>query len=421
MKKNETKLIAFYLPQFHINPINNSLWGDGFTEWTNVAQARPNFAGHYQPHIPGKLGFYDLSFVQTLRAQVALAKQYGLYGFCFYYYWFDGQRALELPLDNFLSSEIDFPFCLCWANENWSRKWDGGNDEVVLKQSYGEEFEAKFVSSIESFLKDKRYILHDGKPVLIIYRPSLFRDPKRSLSLFRKAAQNLGFSGLHLLVVDFYLGLEEAQAMGADGVVEFPPHQFYDHDTLVDRAPGRILNKEYKGHLLDYRKFISRSLTKWLEPSPLSLYRGIIPSWDNTARRKNTSVTVVYNSPKLYEAWLTYLLKYSEERNSSYLFINAWNEWGEGCHLEPDRKDGLAYLTATQQALIKSKNISLEDAKNTLRDDLSQELASSLEIDEEAETTQEKQIISFKDFLRSQLFRYPRIFNLCRKIYKKVW
>ena len=420
MEKDKIKLIAFYLQQFHLNELNNKLWGDGFTEWTNVAQGRPNFEGHYQPHIPGKLGFYDLSFQKNIEKQVQLAKEYGIGGFCFYYYWFDGKRALETPLNIFLQSAIDFPFCICWANENWSKRWDGGNNEIVLKQNYGKDFEKNFIFSIKSIISDCRYIKIDGQPLIILYRPTLFPNPVQNIKNMRTAAFQAGLNKIKIFVVDFYIGEKDAKKMGADGIIEFPPHQFYDKNTEVDVLPGKLLNPAYVGHVLDYRKIILRALKKWNDKEDFLKIRGIIPSWDNTARKRNTSLTIVFNSPKLYFFWLSYLLKYSKERNLPFIFINAWNEWGEGCHLEPDRMDGLAYLQATKDAL--EGQVSETNLKE-FREELVKQLNKSISENNPPRNlnyrdNERTNKITFRDFVAYKVFDYPFFFNLIRKLYR---
>lgn len=422
MEKDPVKLIAFYLPQFYINDLNNRIWGEGFTEWTNVAQARPNFDGHYQPHIPGALGFYDLSVTPNISKQISLAKSYGIYGFCFYYYWFDGNRALDVPLDKFLESQVEFPFCLCWANENWSRKWDGGNDEVILQQTYNDGFEEKFIQSIKDILSDQRYIRFRKKPVLLLYRPGLFPNTIKSVMKIREAARKLGLGELHLLAVDFYVGEKQIKDWGFDGAVEFPPHQFYDRELLVDTLPGKILNPDFKGHLIDYRKMILRATKKWREPFPLKRYRGIVPSWDNTARRKNTPLTICHNSPEFFELWLEYALSYSIRNNSEFVFINAWNEWGEGCHLEPDRANGYKYLQATKSALINYRSMDFDTLSYKIQTLMSDSLSQSScpSAPNTVLNSGQPEIITFKDFLKSQLFKHPKIYRCVRALYHKL-
>jgi Glycosyltransferase WbsX/Domain of unknown function (DUF4214) len=345
--KDETKLIAFYLPQFHQTKENSEWWGPGFTEWTNTANGKPNFKGHYQPHIPRELGFYDLQNVEVMRAQADLAKTYGVHGFCFYYYWFSGRRILERPLDNFLASNVDMPFCLCWANENWTRTWDGDEKSVLLEQGYADGDEEKFIKDILPFLKDRRCIKVGDKPLLLIYRIKQLPDPITSIKKWRAAAVKAGLPGLHISVVDFY-DISDPREVGADALVEFPPHKFNGPNNHPNPMP-EFTNLSFAGGMIDYRKVIAQSKSR---PQPdFTLYRGIIPSWDNTARRQDTPMTIIHSTPELYGEWLSYLRGYSRAAHSNQsnamIFVNAWNEWGEGCHLEPDLHWGLAYLEET--------------------------------------------------------------------------
>lgn len=348
--KDDSRLIAFYLPQFHRIPENDEWWGPGFTEWTNVARARPNFTGHHQPHIPADLGFYDLSHVETMREQAELAKTAGLYGFCFYHYWFSGRRILEEPVNNFLASDIDFPFCLCWANENWTRTWDGDTKSVLLAQQYSSEDRHKLIESLLPAFHDKRYIRIDNKPLLLIYRIKEVPDPRQTIEVWRQHAREAGLDGLYIAAVDFY-DISHPDEVGADALVEFPPHKFNYPGNRPDRMPI-ISNPNFAGHMLDYRKMVLQSAAR---PIPdFTLFRGIIPSWDNTARRQDTPTTVINNSPALYGEWLSYLRAYSRhvhrEKDTRLIFVNAWNEWAEGCHLEPDVKFGRAYLAETERS-----------------------------------------------------------------------
>jgi Glycosyltransferase WbsX/Domain of unknown function (DUF4214) len=345
--KDETKLIAFYLPQFHQTKENSEWWGPGFTEWTNAANGKPNFKGHYQPHIPRELGFYDLQNVEVMRAQADLAKAYGVHGFCFYYYWFSSRRILERPLDNFLASNVDMPFCLCWANENWTRTWDGDEKSVLLEQGYADGDEEKFIGDILPFLKDSRCIKVGDKPLLLIYRIKQLPDPRKSIKKWRAAALYAGLPGLHISVVDFY-DISDPNEVGADALVEFPPHKFNGPNNHPNPMP-EFTNPAFAGGMIDYKKVVTQSKSR---PQPdFTLYRGIIPGWDNTARRQDTPTTIINNTPELYGEWLSYLRGYSRTAHlnnpSSMIFVNAWNEWGEGCHLEPDLHWGLSFLEET--------------------------------------------------------------------------
>ncbi len=348
--KDESRLIAFYLPQFHRIPENDEWWGPGFTEWTNVARARPNFPEHYQPHIPADLGFYDLSHIETMREQVELAKIAGVHGFCFYHYWFSGRRILEKPFDNFLASDIEFPFCLCWANENWTRTWDGDAKSVLLAQQYAEEDAPRLIESLLPAFQDKRYIRIKNKPLLVIYRIKEIPDPRQTIAAWRQRAHEAGLDGLYVAAVDFY-DISHPDEVGADALVEFPPHKFNYPNNCPDYTPT-ISNPDFAGHLLDYRKMVLQSARR---PTPdFTLFRGIIPSWDNTARRQDTPTTVINSSPALFGAWLSYLRAYSRHvhtnRDARFVFINAWNEWAEGCHLEPDVKNGHAFLAEIERS-----------------------------------------------------------------------
>ena len=190
---HDVKLIAFYLPQFHPIPENDAWWGSGFTEWVNVRRARPNFVGHYQPHVPAELGYYDLRAPETRAAQAELARQHGIHGFCYYHYWFNGRRLLERPLNAVIESgEPDFPFCVCWANENWSRRWDGGNDELLIAQEYSAEHERRFIEGLLPVLEDRRYIRVGGRPLLLVYRANLLPEPRRAAETFRRVARIAG-------------------------------------------------------------------------------------------------------------------------------------------------------------------------------------------------------------------------------------
>ena len=226
-KKDLFKLIAFYLPQYHQIPLNNKYHGQGFTDWQNVAKSIPHWVGHYQPHIPIDVGFYDLNNIDTLKRQVELAQMYGIYGFCFHYYWFSGKKLLEKPINNLLlHKEIKMPFCICWANENWSKLWDGGNKEVIMKQELLDDDAEKFFNDLLPFIKDERYIKIGNKPIIIIYRPDLFSKKKflEFITKIRSFAKQNNFDDLFVITAKFRFN-DFLKNWNLDAMVEFPPHQ----------------------------------------------------------------------------------------------------------------------------------------------------------------------------------------------------
>jgi glycosyltransferase involved in cell wall biosynthesis len=344
------KLIAFYLPQFHPTPENSAWWGEGFTEWTNVVRGIQNFRYHQQPRLPSDFGFYDLRVKEVLRRQAELAGQYGLHGFCFYYYWFNGKRLLEKPLNLWLSDRgLNFPFCVCWANESWTRRWDGSEDEILIAQTHEEGDALRFIMDILPMLKDPRYIRVDGSPLLLVYRVADMKDPIGTVQTWRRAAQADGIDHLHLCAVQSF-GINDPRPYGFDAAVEFtPPH--------IDRMwidPTRIygVNPDFKGCLEDYISVAMRSINH----SAVSYirYRGIFPRWDNTSRRGTKGHIFINESPKAYAQWLRFLVREAmlrREEQKPLIFINAWNEWAEGAYLEPDVIYGRSFLEVTYDAL----------------------------------------------------------------------
>lgn len=348
------RCIAFYLPQFHPIPENDKWWGKDFTEWTNVRAAQPLFDGHYQPHIPIGLGYYDLRSPEVRQAQAELAKEHGIYGFCYYHYWFNGKRLLELPFNEVLSSgRPDFPFCLCWANENWTRRWDGLEHDILMQQNYCDADDAAFIKNLIPAFIDKRYIRINGKPLLLVYRTGLLPDPKRTSQIWREAMHKAGIGDIYLARVETWFGKEPnpitPQDIGFDAAVEFAP-DWRCRGPRVTALNGITVQNT----IFDYAACMNNMIGK--HPSPYKLFRGIFPSWDNTARIRENSIMFTGSSPEHYEHWLSELVLSAmttfsgEER---IIFINAWNEWGEGCHLEPDQHYGLAHLKATRQALLR--------------------------------------------------------------------
>ncbi len=346
---SDVRLIAFYLPQFHPIPENDAWWGKGFTDWRNVARARPNFKGHYQPHLPADLGFYDLRVPETRAAQAELARYYGIHGFCYYYYWFGGRRLLERPLDDVhRSDEPDFPFCVCWANENWTRRWDGQNDDVLIAQEYSPEGDRRLIADLAPLFRDRRYIRVGGRPLFVVYRANLLPDPRASVERFREQAQREGIEDPYLVLVHLP-GMPPPGQWGFDAGLEFPPH----NAELTDMAPSvEITNPAFRGGIWDYVYTAKSAITR---PLPeFRLHRGVMVGWDNTARLPNNGNVFVNAHPANYQRWLTAIVAQTATHHppgQRLVFINAWNEWAEGCHLEPDLAFGHAYLEATRNAL----------------------------------------------------------------------
>ncbi len=346
MQSNSVRLLAFYLPQFHPIPENDTWWGKGFTEWTNVARARPLFPGHYQPHIPADLGFYDLRLPEVRQAQADLAREYGIGGFVYYHYWFNGKRLLEGPFDQVLSSgRPDFPFCLCWANESWTRAWDGHSDEILMPQSYSEADDREHIRWLARAFQDPRYIRVQNKPLILIYAANKLPHPRRTSEIWREEAQKLGLGELFLCRVESYADeVGNPGELGLDAAVEFQPD--WKHLSTPRAAPlyGDL-------RVYEYMEIMQQQLAKPASSYPR--FPGVTPSWDNSPRRLNKAIILAGSNPALYEIWLRAAIQKARQQDpgEGIVFINAWNEWGEGNHLEPDWAFGRGYLEATRRAL----------------------------------------------------------------------
>ncbi|MBN1363949.1 MAG: glycoside hydrolase family 99-like domain-containing protein [Syntrophaceae bacterium] len=346
----DIKAIAYYLPQFHAIPENDEWWGKGFTDWTNTKKTEPLFPGHYQPREPHEdIGYYDLSDVEIIKKQVAMAKKHGIFGFCFHHYWFHGKRLLGKPVDLFLKHpEINMPFCLCWANETWSKRWDGSDHLILMKQIFSPEDDLQFIQFLEPYLRDSRYIRVNGKPMLIVYRISKLPNPLETAKRWRNWAKENGIGELHLVAVTHgevfpHTSLSE---IGFDAYAAFPPHTFKCKKIHGHR---KIFTGGYR---FDYESGVN----SYTYPNTdTSIYEGCTLGWDNTPRFLRNATIYLNFSLNSYYKWLRKIIentsaKYQNPENR-FIFINAWNEWAEGAYLEPDKKYGYAYINTTSRAL----------------------------------------------------------------------
>lgn len=341
--------IAFYLPQYHPIAENDAWWGPGFTEWTNVVRGQPQFPGHEQPHLPADLGFYDLRVPEVREQQAELAREHGIFGFCYYYYWFGGRRLLERPLDDVVSmGSPEFPFCVCWANENWTRRWDGAEHEILVAQQHSPEDDEALIRTLLPVFADRRYIRVAGRPMFLVYRPAILPDAAATTRRWRDICRDAGTSEPYLVAVQSF-GLGDPRPYGFDAAVEFPPHSIHAAELT-----GRIARKnpDFTGHVYDYLDVAEHASNR--PPKDYTLFRGVMPSWDNTARRRTSGHIYYGSTPSAYARWLTAAAAHAQDElppDRRFVFINAWNEWGEGCHLEPDERHGHAYLRATRDVV----------------------------------------------------------------------
>ncbi|ASW75056.1 glycosyl hydrolase [Chryseobacterium piperi] len=374
--------IAIHLPQFHPFPENDNWWGKGFTEWTNVTKARPLYEGHYQPHLPTDLGFYDLRLADCRLEQEKLAKEYGFYGFCYYHYWFNGKLLMERPIEEKLKNlEEDFPFMLCWANENWTRVWDGGEKNVLMEQDYNMEDHIAHIRYLIPFFKDKRYIKIDGKAAFAVYRTTKIPNFDKVAEIWREEARKHDVELYITRFESFGERGEKYMSENIDASIEFQPHsgvkilsdsrrqeylikkqnyktlrneislatikQSYDHWSKKLKFKKTVGQEKPSGDIIEYSDFIETDITyDKADKINYKFYRCACPGFDNTARRSKDYLILKDSTPELFKHWIKEKLKlfkpYSKEEN--LFFINAWNEWAEGNYLEPSRKWGRAYL-----------------------------------------------------------------------------
>jgi len=337
--------IAFYLPQFAVIPENDAWYGRGFTEWTNLVKSRPLYNGHRQPELPGELGFYDLRVPETRVHQAQLAKDHGISGFCYYHYWFNGRRILDRTFDEVLTSGVpQFPFCLLWCNESWYKRWHDSHDEMLIEQTYDEADDIDHIRWLIEVFKDPRYIRVNGRPLLCVYVPADLPNPEKVTSLWKNECRLAGVPEPWLVGFETFQGTFLSVINGFNASAEFIPHGITEYVSPVEETK--------KFRRFDYNEVVQfyseRSKPDWLR------YPCIVPGWDNSPRRQNGNAVIISGSnPESYATWLEHSLLEQRRQNGSngVVFINAWNEWCEGAHLEPDSYWGRSYLEATKRVV----------------------------------------------------------------------
>jgi lipopolysaccharide biosynthesis protein len=345
------KLVAYYLPQFHAIPENDKFWGEGFTEWTNTTKVLPRYVGHYQPRLPADLGFYDLSQAETIRRQWELSRRAGIYGFCIHYYWFSGIQVLDTPLKLLLENpDIDIKFFLNWANESWSRRWDGSENDILLHQRYDDGDDLRFAESILSAVTDPRYIRVNGRPVIMIYRPGVIPNIQVAINRWREFFIDKGVGNPYFIIPQAF-GDNDPRKFGVDAAAGFPPHN-KGWDGSNNRNFVELLDPKYEGFVESYEALVEKHKSR-PQPSEFRLFPGVCPGWDNEARKIGRGTSFYGANPAKYGEWL-----YSSANEAlkappdeRIVFINAWNEWAEGAYLEPDRHFGFAYLAETRRVI----------------------------------------------------------------------
>lgn len=383
----KTKIIAFHLPQFHTFPENDKWWGKGFTEWTNTRKAKPLFEGHYQPHTPYKEDYYDLSDITTMKRQIEDAKKYGIYGFCFYHYWFTkGKTLMEKPIEDFLENkELDIHFCLSWANEPWTRRWNGGFKDVIMPQEYGNKMDWKMhFDYLLPYFKDKRYIYEDDMPMLLIYRPEIIPCFDEMIEYWQELAKEKGFKGLYIMAQGAnFCAKRYSQRKkikdNVNGYIMYEPGftlalmlqtnplylmknviKYWDlaRDYIPTKIKGicyRILKMTPKKpiHVCDF-SLIWNSILK--HECLDSFYPGAFANWDNTARRGLDARIITGSTPEIFKEFFKKQCNRAvNEYKKNYIFFTAWNEWAEGSHLEADERYGFQYLEAVREVVMYEK------------------------------------------------------------------
>lgn len=355
------RIIAFYLPQFHETKENNEWWGKGFTEWSNVRTGIPLFKGHYQPKKPLDNNYYDLSNIQVLDKQAKLAQEYGVDGFCFYHYWFSGKKLLNKPLEDLVkNTNIEITYCLSWANETWSRRWNG-DKEILIKQEYGEEEEwEEHIQYLLRFFRDERYLQIKGKPVFLLYRAFEIPRCQEMITYWDQRLKGEGFGGIY--IVETLNGAQVRECIeNSDALVEFEPMFTIKTGMKIKTRIYRYLFnhlKLYKIGLKDCIKYdnVWSTILHREKGTNKRTYLGAFPEWDNVARRGKAGLVVRGGNPEKFEYYFQKQYEKSVEAENEFIFINAWNEWGEGAYLEPDEKHRFGYLEAIKRIKNKDQN-----------------------------------------------------------------
>lgn len=352
-----TKVIAFYLPQYHEIPENNKWWGEGFTEWTNVKSGIPLYKNHYQPKVPLGNNYYCLLDSKVQEWQSKLAEEYGVYGFCYYHYWFNGKMLLEKPMENMLKNpNIKTKFCISWANEPWTRTWTGEEQDVLMAQSYGDEAEwENHLQYLLPFFLDDRYILKNNCPMFLIYRTENIDRCDEMISYWNERLKEYGFNGIYLLETITGWQTERKMENSSGAAIMEPMHTFSTCLSFSQKVRNYLSKKRnwwkfglYQTYRYDWvwKKVLEKKYDD-------NTFYGAFTNWDNTARKGKKAILIKGFTPDKYKGYLESMFVKCEKENKEFLFFNAWNEWSEGTYLEPDTKYNNLYLNTIREMVKK--------------------------------------------------------------------
>jgi lipopolysaccharide biosynthesis protein len=353
-REPKARVVPFYLPQFHTFPENDRWWGTGFTEWTNATGALPVYQGHYQPRLPRDTGFYDLRIDAVREQQRDLAAAAGIEGFMYYYYWFAGQRLMDMPIEALHNSDLDQPFCIMWANENWTRRWDGRETDVLIAQDYDNVPAERFIDDVLHLMADERYLTVGGRKVLAVYRPGQMDDFPAVVASWRESARTAGVGELHIVAVDqvaeFHGLVGDPASSGLDASLGFPPH---NHLFFSLNRKDLEVDKRFEGNILSYEELVKAAEVKLRAGVPDTYHPGVMVAFDNTPRRQWQPDLWYGSNPYTFRRWLAAAVDAVASRplDERLVFINAWNEWAEGAVLEPSDRHGKTFLLAVRDVL----------------------------------------------------------------------